>query len=201
MVRRLYRIGGMLLTHCVKNKTLSDSTTDEILRLQGISWLKRKAISLGTVYISLNHYKDADNVEHIDIDQTVAGIPGSREERTLWWKERSTDDSLFGPVVGKSRRARLEDIENEYLTNGWLPDTIEQGLIQTYVESDTPKSGTTWIAEQVSRTCIRSLYTLLNVRIDLGFRGNQWGEEIRSTCTVHRTQGRGYQGEACLRLL
>jgi hypothetical protein len=36
--------------------------------------------------------------------QTITGgIPGTREERTLSWTERSTEDGLFGFVTGKSR--------------------------------------------------------------------------------------------------
>ena len=50
-----------------QNKTLSDPRTDTILQLQGVGWLKRKAISLGTVTLDIKHYKDDDGVEHIDL--------------------------------------------------------------------------------------------------------------------------------------
>ncbi|KAG6818054.1 hypothetical protein H0H87_009209 [Tephrocybe sp. NHM501043] len=52
----------------VMNKSISDNFTDEILRLQGVSWWKRKAISVGTVTLKIKHYKE-DGDEHIDIDQ------------------------------------------------------------------------------------------------------------------------------------
>ncbi|KAG6841944.1 hypothetical protein C0991_005124 [Blastosporella zonata] len=54
----------------IMNKTLSSDSTDEILRLQGVSWFKRKAISFGTLTLKLKHYKE-DGIEHIDIDQWV----------------------------------------------------------------------------------------------------------------------------------
>jgi hypothetical protein len=56
---------------------------------------------------------------------------------------------MFGHVVGQSRRINVADIEDEYLKTGWTEDTAEHGAIESYVESDTPKSKTTWIAHQV----------------------------------------------------
>ncbi|KAH9984179.1 hypothetical protein BJV77DRAFT_1072342 [Russula vinacea] len=131
----------------VMNKTLSDDT-DAILRLQGVSWFTRRAISLATVTLYVRHYKDDDGIERIDIDQTLTGIPGTSEHRILDWTLREHEDYLFGAVIGKSRRVKLDEIENEFLRDGWLPDTAESGAINSYVESDTPKSNTTWIAEQ-----------------------------------------------------
>ncbi|KAJ6509394.1 hypothetical protein C8R47DRAFT_1098549 [Mycena vitilis] len=130
------------------NKTMSGDT-DTILMHQGIGWLKRKAIAVATVTLSIKHYKDDEGVEHVDIDQTLTGgIPGTREERTLWWKERSTEDSLFGAIIGKSRRCQVSELDEEFLKKEWTADTIEHGVIQSYVVSDTPKSKTTWVANQ-----------------------------------------------------
>jgi len=146
----------------LKNKALTDPRTDNILAMQGVGWLKRKAISIGTITLYIKHYKDADGVEHIDIDQTITGgIPGTREERTLWWKERENYDSLFGHVKGKSRRVKAEELDIPFLQKEWTADTLERGLIQSYVESDTSKSNTTWIANQVSSTI-----TMSNVSFD-----------------------------------
>jgi len=130
------------------NKALSGDT-DTILSLQGVGWLKRKAISLGTVTLFIKHYKDEEGIERVDIDQTITGgIPGTREERILRWTERSNEDHLFGAVIGKSRRVQASELEEEFLKTGWTTDTFEHGLIQSYVYSDTPKSGTTWIGDQ-----------------------------------------------------
>ncbi|KAF5385419.1 hypothetical protein D9757_005401 [Collybiopsis confluens] len=131
------------------NKTLSDSS-DEILRLQGINWFKRKLIAAGTISLVVKHYKDGGGAEHIDIDQTLSpGGIGTREERTLDWAERNKEDSLFGYIIGRSRRITLEEIDDEYLKTGWTADSVEHGLIQSLVSSDTPKSNTTWVANQI----------------------------------------------------
>ncbi|KAI0257666.1 hypothetical protein BJV78DRAFT_53176 [Lactifluus subvellereus] len=132
----------------VMNKTLSDST-DEILRLQGVSWLTRRAIGLATITLYTKHYKDDGGVEHIDIDQKLTGIPGTVEKRTLDWTFRENEDYLFGAILGKSRRVKLDEVDNDFLRKGWLPDTEEHGAVNSYVKSDTPKSGRTWIAEQI----------------------------------------------------
>ncbi|KAF5375135.1 hypothetical protein D9758_000419 [Tetrapyrgos nigripes] len=133
------------------NKTLSDSH-DEILRLQGMGWMKRKAIKVATITLRVNHYKDDNGVDHIDIDQTMTGgIPGNSERRTLDWTERENNDPLFGHVVGKSRRVKnlAEDIENEFMKKNWTEDTVRLGPVHAWVKSDTPKSGTTWVGEQI----------------------------------------------------
>ncbi|KIK70835.1 hypothetical protein GYMLUDRAFT_52036 [Collybiopsis luxurians FD-317 M1] len=130
------------------NKSLSDSS-DEILRLQGIGWLKRKLISAGTVSLVIKHYKDGD-VERIDIDQTLSpGGFGTKEERILDWSERNKEDSLFGHIIGRSRRVKLDEIDDDYLKTGWTADAIEHGFIQSLVSSDTQKSGTSWVANQI----------------------------------------------------
>ncbi|CAL1695532.1 unnamed protein product [Somion occarium] len=131
------------------NKTLSDDT-DEILRLQGVSWLTRKAIRMATLYLTIKHYTGDDSLEHIDIDQVLSGGLGATTElRVLNWEERSHEDYVFGPVVGKSRRIAIDDIENDWLREGWSDETKEHGAINSWVQSDTPKSGRTWIAEQI----------------------------------------------------
>ncbi|KII93795.1 hypothetical protein PLICRDRAFT_36026 [Plicaturopsis crispa FD-325 SS-3] len=131
------------------NKSKSDST-DEILRLQGVGWLTRKAIAMSSLTLAIKHYKDDDGVEHIDIDQTLSGgVSGTTELRVLDWEEHKHEDHIFGAVIGKSRRIKVDEIDNEYLKRDWLPDVAEHGAIHSYVQSDTEKSGTTWIAEQI----------------------------------------------------
>lgn len=51
--------------------------------------------------------------------------------------------------MGKSRRLKVEDVEYEWHKENWSADTYEHGAIESYVESDTPKSGTKWVADQV----------------------------------------------------
>jgi len=122
---------------------------DEVLRLQGVGWFTRKVISSATIYLTIKHYKDNDGVEHIHVDQTASGIHPTREERTLTWTDREQYNDLFGHVIGKSRRVKAGDLDKPFLKEGWTSDTYEHGIIQSYAESDTPKSGTTWVANQV----------------------------------------------------
>jgi len=132
--------------------------TEAILTLQSVSWFKRKAIRYGTVTLRIKHYKvdpeqgeGNQKIEKIDIGQTITGgIPGTSENRTLIWKERENDDHVFGPVIAKSRRVRADELDVEWLKEGWTDDTYEHGLVQALAQSDTPKSGTTWIGNQVS---------------------------------------------------
>jgi hypothetical protein len=90
---------------------------------------------------------------------------------------REHDDYLFGPVVGRSRRVKVDEIENEFLRDGWLPDTVQDGAINSYVKSDTPKSNTTWIAEQVWRDFSNTSFLRRPKKCltcsDLGVRRNQ----------------------------
>ena len=109
-------------------------------------------IEYSTISLDINHYKADDGEEHIDIVQTLTGGFTSTENRTLSWKEREVDDRVFGAVVGRSRRCTPEELNGleEYLIRGWTDDTYQLGLVQAYTKSDTPKSGTTWIGNQVS---------------------------------------------------
>jgi hypothetical protein len=109
------------------------------------------AIKYGTITLSVKHFKDENAVEHINIDQTITGgIPGTRETRTLIWKEEEKNDSIFGYYIGKSRRVPVDQLDVPFLKEGWTADTIKHGLVQSYVVSDTAKSGIRWIANQVS---------------------------------------------------
>jgi len=130
------------------NKELSDDT-DGILSMQGVSWINRTAISYGIITLYVKHYKDENGVEHIDSDQTLTRIPGTTENRILDWTTREHYDYLFGAVVGKSTRRNVGDIEDDYLKGGWLPDTLEHGVIASWIESDTKKSGYSWTSDEV----------------------------------------------------
>lgn len=143
----------------MQNKTLSDPT-DNILALQGVGWWKRKAIGLGSITLFIKHYKDDEGLEHIDIDQTITGgIPGTSERRLLAWRERENEDHVFGSVLGKSRRIAVDQLDIPFLKEGWTEDTLKHGVVQAWAESNTPKSGTTWTANQVSQT-----FSCLDVR-------------------------------------
>lgn len=133
-----------------QDKSQSDDT-DEILRLQGVGWMTRKIIQTATLYLTVNH-RTENGLEIITVDQVLSGGMGnSSETRPLDWGDREVDDPVFGLVVTRSRRAKLEDIEHDFLKQDWPEDVKEHGLIQTSGHSDTPKSGRTWVAEMVRK--------------------------------------------------
>lgn len=66
--------------------------------------MTRKGISYATITLDIKQYADADNVTHIDIEQTLTGgIKGTSEKRIADWNAREHKDHIFGTVVGKSR--------------------------------------------------------------------------------------------------
>lgn len=122
-----------------------------MLRLQGVSWFTRKAISLASITLTVKHYKDEQSIEHIDITQTLSGGISTQENRTLDWTEREHSDNIFGAVLGKSRRitdVNGPELEVAFLKTGWTDDTYRDGVVESFVQSDTAKSNTTWIVDQ-----------------------------------------------------
>ncbi|KAG1802037.1 uncharacterized protein HD556DRAFT_1228468 [Suillus plorans] len=127
----------------VMNKTLSDDS-DDILKLQGISWFERRA----NLMFTLKHYADEGGFEHIDIEQTLSGgISGTTQYRTLDWEERSINDDVFGALIAQSKRIKVEEVDDEFLRSGWTEDAVEDGLILAVTRSDTSKSGMEWKTE------------------------------------------------------
>ena len=125
--------------------------------MQGVSWVTRTAIYYATIYLSIKHYKDEEDVERIDIVQTASGgISGTSEFRHLDGQVRENDEYLFGPVTSSSKRVSLDEVENNFLREGWLEDIKAHGVVWTCANSDTPKSGKTWTAEQVSRAYVQA---------------------------------------------
>lgn len=129
---------------------MSDKT-DEILRLQGVGWIPRKAIQASNVLLSIDHYSE-DGVEKIDIEQSLVGggAAGGWEYRVLDWQDRPQEDGIFGPVIAKFRRTTLDEITDPFLKEGWTEETQEHGILNGSARSNTEKSGISWFADQVS---------------------------------------------------
>ena len=144
-----------------QNKAFSDSS-DEILRLQGVSWFKRRAISIFTPTLCIKHTADEAGVEHIDTEQTLSGgLPGTlREGRILDWQEHDENNDLFGFVTGKSHRIPLEEVTDEFLKQDWSQDTVDDGIIFCDYWSPPDKNSYTWKGKQV--ITLSSLVVLLS---------------------------------------
>jgi len=61
---------------------------------------------------------------------------------------RSHEDDVFGTVMSRTRRIPLEQVEIDWLKNGWTDDTKEHDIVLTMAESEAEKNGTTWTAIQ-----------------------------------------------------
>jgi hypothetical protein len=115
---------------------------DEVLQLQNVGWLIRKAVGYATVTLHIKQYEE-EGIEHIDIDQVIiGGIKGTTELRTFndEWREHS--DHIFGRVKGRNRRIKLselkEDDEDEaFIKKGWSQDIVDSDeLIDGIVDSE-----------------------------------------------------------------
>jgi hypothetical protein len=186
----IFTLSPIVLSICRQNKTQSDST-DKMLELQGVSWITRRVIQMGTITLHINHHKDDGGVEHIDIDQALTGLPSTTERRTLDWTSRDHEDHIFGAVIAKSRRSMVENISVPFLRKGWLLDDIEHGLIESYAESDTPKSKMTWNVSQVPDT-ILALSSTAHHLSGLGISVDRRSSEVYKTNQIHWSQSGGY---------
>ncbi|CAD6502296.1 BgTH12-02534 [Blumeria graminis f. sp. triticale] len=144
------------------DKKLSDSP-EPSLTLQGVGWVKRKAIATTTIALDVKQYLDASNITHIDIKQTASGIPGTTETRVLDFEKAKHSDHVFGEVEGRCQWITLDKIadplpehtstpeEVEFLSKGWICDESENGgpngerHIDSYVQNDSNK----WLARQI----------------------------------------------------
>jgi hypothetical protein len=135
---------------------------DAILAEQGVGWLTRTAISAATITLTIKHYADG-GVEHVDIHQALTGGITSDEDRTLDWTDRGKEDKIFGHVVSRTRRSQVADMGEEWLREGWTPDAVEHGVIDSLARSDTPKSKTSWEAHQVHTVLFRALVSFSHV--------------------------------------
>jgi len=142
----------------VMNKSLSDAF-DPVLALQGIGWLTRKALGAATVTQHLKQGVAEDGTStQIDIDQLVTGgLKGSSENRTLDWQYRPHSDWLFGDLQGRTRYSTLAKVTEEntgkgvseedakYLVEGWLKETEEGEVVESFVDND----GNKWTGWQI----------------------------------------------------
>lgn len=149
------------VSNTTKNKSLSDAF-DPVLALQGIGWLTRKALGAATVYQHLSQApttgEDGQPTTQITIDQTVTGgLKGSTEKRILDWHYRGHTDWLFGTLQGRSRYSTLVKIVEEskgkgvveedakYIVEGWLKETEEGEVVESYVDNE----GNKWTGWQI----------------------------------------------------
>lgn len=139
-----------MYSDAAQNKTLSDDTAP-ILTGQGVSWFLRKAVSMGTVTLSITHSRDDAGVETLHADQVLTGgLGGITETRVLDWEQRDWDNLLLGKCVVKTKRVTVAELEEEYLREGWTAESQKHGVILEFVESGQKNGGKGWSTYMVS---------------------------------------------------
>ncbi|KAJ5088544.1 hypothetical protein N7456_012160 [Penicillium angulare] len=105
------------------NKSLSGDL-NELLLLQGVSWLLRRGIALSR--ISLHKFQQIENgVITLDIHNIApGGIKGTTEKRVLDGEFREHKDYIWGHVKGRCRLALTRNID-EKLSSDWSEETRE----------------------------------------------------------------------------
>ena len=129
---------------------------DEVDKLQGVKRRARRSNSnvRRTIAITLvyKHFIDDQGIEYIE--QAIAQTSAAPTQRTLDWKLQSNPKST---TSAKWRRVRLEDIHDEYMREGWLPEAEVHGLLEGYREPCGPGQRqwqSTTVSTERSRVCI-----------------------------------------------
>lgn len=109
------------------NKNQSDEF-GQILAIQGVNALLRKAISVASVQLKISQ----PSQEEIYMEQTAtaASIPGTTEEYILDWRWRRNHDAFFGDIDGRSRWISQKDARADGADGTWLEGDSEDVLIQ-----------------------------------------------------------------------
>ncbi|KAF9524058.1 hypothetical protein CPB83DRAFT_861819 [Crepidotus variabilis] len=100
--------------------------------------------------LKINHYKDANGVEHIELGQELAnGVPGIDLKQSCIWKDQNYEDPLLGPIVMKTRRIAVDQLtDKKFLKGNWgtNEDALKHGVLEISLASSAEKSGRTWVA-------------------------------------------------------
>ncbi|KAJ7350906.1 hypothetical protein DFH08DRAFT_995995 [Mycena albidolilacea] len=122
----------------ILNPTLSDvAACEKMLEEQSIADpALRRAVVAGV--LSLNHYEDEiDGVERMWVQQDSGGkdCDVAVDFRVFDWQDRTHEDALFGPVVGRMRRITTDTLPDlralpPLLRGGWTQETRRCGVLQ-----------------------------------------------------------------------
>ena len=125
------------------NRILSDSS-QAVLKMQNINFLVRQAVQYSTITITLKQYTDSTG-QHLDQEQVSTGGIRNFEDRLMDWAWTEKYNRIWGKVHGKSRYTRLDQVEDEWMRQGWSKECVEGQVVEGYVESATDS----WSARQV----------------------------------------------------
>ncbi|CAI7636924.1 unnamed protein product [Penicillium glandicola] len=113
------------------NLKLSDSY-DSILKIQGVNWLTRKVLNVGSITMTIKQHIDEAGLTHLTIDsKSGSGLPGSTENRLLNNETRHANHPLFGKITGRTAWVNLADLPSTWLADGWEQGTTRAILMTT----------------------------------------------------------------------
>ncbi|PSR97662.1 LCCL domain-containing protein [Coniella lustricola] len=121
------------------NKSLSDDN-DPILKIQGIGWIQRKAISAANLELTIKTYEQ-DGTTHLDTAIKPSLGPPSTEERVLdWATEIEVKHPLFGNGKAQAKWIKVSELQSgehadEFLASGWESGTDELIIMQNTLDS------------------------------------------------------------------
>ncbi|KAF2858793.1 hypothetical protein K470DRAFT_265820 [Piedraia hortae CBS 480.64] len=118
----------------VMNKQLSDSSTNT-LKLQNVGMLVRQAANYSTITVQLKQYTDDKGVEHLDQTQTSTGGITSHEERYINGELLDAENNIWGKVQGKTRYAKVSELDDAFLKEGWSQDCLDGEVIVGWTQS------------------------------------------------------------------
>lgn len=107
---------------------------------QNVGWLKRKALNLASVTVTIKHDSKTDIVH---VDSLTSGVFSSSEDIYLDGKIRDQPNHpLWGHLKITGKKISLSDLDDQNLKEGWAGNE----LVQVDAESESGK----WKAIQVS---------------------------------------------------
>ncbi|KAL4808164.1 hypothetical protein BDV18DRAFT_158276 [Aspergillus unguis] len=168
----------------IQDKALSTGI-DAMLKLQGISWILRKGVSLATVHFEISTYADPDpdsNATVIDIlGIPTGGLPSTREIRVLDWQPKEQQEFLFGRCQHKSRVVSAAKLESG---GGGYPEIemqtkVDEERVKKFLRGEVleDETKTEWAGGKDGGSWIHTV--LRNMDDGVGWTSEQvWGFEV-----------------------
>lgn len=106
---------------------------EEILRLEGVAWLTRKAMmNAPSIYLIVTHDAKAGT---ITVAGEIVGMSGLSSTRHVDGKSFEEKHAVLGLVTMTPRLCGLSDVDEDYLKDAWKDLDPETKLINTYYKS------------------------------------------------------------------
>ncbi|KAF3401353.1 hypothetical protein DPV78_005938 [Talaromyces pinophilus] len=108
-------------SHPLRQDKNRSTDLDCVLKLQGIGWVSRKAISVSTMTLKITQETDADGCTIMTLEPALTGgLKGAPERRPLDWTQFEQNDTLFGLV-----RIRSRYIDGTVISDGQVRPLVE----------------------------------------------------------------------------